>query len=77
MKAIFQHKTFFETILSHISGFLYESGTESYTKGSNTFFESCSIQEQILIHEHNYQQLYHKFFDSYSSQDRLERSTIF
>ena len=34
------------------------------------FPESYSIQEQIRMHEHNYQQLYHTFFDSCSSPEQ-------
>ena len=40
------------------------------------FFESYSYQEQILMHEGNYQQLYYTFLDVCSSQELFWNSFI-
>ena len=51
--------------------------TDKYQRLYHTFFESYSIHEQILIHEHNYQQLSHTSIDYRSNQEQTLRLHCF
>ena len=71
----FSTKGFLKTTLSHISWVLNWSGTESNTKWQfqqlyHTFIESYSNRGQIIIHENNYQWIYHTLFGSCSSHEQ-------